>query len=282
MAIVMIERIKQLVFTLALLAAPVALGMEWPLPIGLDEQENMPWTTPLHEAVRRADAKMVCHYLTPLPLAPDWVMQPDVNARDGYEQTPLHVSADSGHDAITQQLLHHGATVDARDMFKSTPLHHATLSGHCQVAQMLVAAGAAVNVHDWYGFTPLHNAVRQGAGCLHTLTLLLQHGANTEARDMFGLTPLRYAWHPDQVALLTARGADTEDRDGYGATPLQVATEEPLPPDTVRTLLAAGADMGHEPSWLSNSPMHRVQPIRQKRKADHTASAPTGKRQCTR
>ena len=278
MEVVMIEKIKQLVFTLALLATPVALCMEWPAPIYLDEQEDTPWTTPLHDAVRAGNIELVNHHLTPLPLAPDWVAQPDVDTRDGHDQTPLHVAANEGHDGIMQLLLYHGATIDARDMFRATPLHVAALRGHHDVAHRLIGTGAAVNAQDWQDYTPLHNAARQGAGCLHTLTLLLQHGANTEARDMHEMTPLGHAWHPDQVALLTARGADTEDRDKHGFTALHAAVRWKMP-EVVRALLEAGASMEDDTAWHEVTPRRYTRPIRQKR-STRTNNPP--KRQRTR
>ena len=39
----------------------------------------------------------------------------NVNARDEYDQTPLHFASENGHLSVVEYLLDHGADIDAQD-----------------------------------------------------------------------------------------------------------------------------------------------------------------------
>ena len=56
---------------------------------------------------------------------------------------------------------------------------------------MLLDAGADANARDRYGDTPLHRAL--GKGHVEVVRALLDAGADVNARDDFGDTPLRLA-----------------------------------------------------------------------------------------
>jgi ankyrin repeat protein len=58
--------------------------------------------------------------------------------------------------------------------------------------------------------------------------LLLEKGADLEAKDEFGRTPLSWAaeeGHEGVVKLLLEKGADLEAKDEFGQTPLSRAAE---------------------------------------------------------
>jgi ankyrin repeat protein len=60
----------------------------------------------------------------------------DVNARDRYGYTPLHMAA-MGHKDIVEFLLLNKADVNAKGIRGDTPLHVAVLSNHDDVAEVL-------------------------------------------------------------------------------------------------------------------------------------------------
>ena len=101
-------------------------------------------------------------------------------------------------------------------------LYEAALKNQRDIADLLIGKGANVNARDRSGATPLHAAALKGN--LGIAELLVGHGAEVDARDGDGLTPLHIAalsGHADVAALLLDRGADREARDrGAGATPL--------------------------------------------------------------
>jgi hypothetical protein len=78
----------------------------------------------------------------------------------------------------------------------SDPSKEHTLENQCIIARQLIEAGANVNARAQrclYKITPLHNAC-SSMNCtnLGLIQLLLDHGANPNAKDSDGETPLRY------------------------------------------------------------------------------------------
>ena len=64
------------------------------------------------------------------------------------------------------------------------------------------------------GATPLHHAWSEEAESL------IAAGADVNARDVAGRTPLFYVNYPPKAALLLRSGADVHVRDAEGNTPL--------------------------------------------------------------
>ncbi|MCC2333779.1 ankyrin repeat domain-containing protein [Cellulomonas wangsupingiae] len=111
------------------------------------------------------------------------------DARGGYaEQTAL--AFDACPDDLARWLVAQGADVDAPDRWGNTPLHTRARSGRSTI-DVLLELGADVHADGATVGTPLHAA----AASLHAenAALLLAHGADVDARNRDGLTPLELA-----------------------------------------------------------------------------------------
>jgi ankyrin repeat protein len=112
--------------------------------------------------------------------------------------------------------------------------------------EVLLAHGASVDDRGRYGLTALHYAVRGGK--LPLIKLLLERGAQADALDEDGLTPLLHLSKTRSKAdpipvmeLLVASGADVDARDGSQSTLLMYFARRGLA-EPVQWLLAHGAD----------------------------------------
>ncbi|HTL35067.1 MAG TPA: ankyrin repeat domain-containing protein, partial [Kofleriaceae bacterium] len=101
------------------------------------------------------------------------------------------------------------------------------------VARRPVALGAAVDAANRRRQQPLHYAVDGGPGGhwepaaqVATITALIDAGADPNAVDMGGVTPLHRAVRNRCAAAVKAlldRGADPHRKNGSGSTPAQLA-----------------------------------------------------------
>jgi ankyrin repeat protein len=163
-------------------------------------------------------------------------------AVDGFQQpglTPLHYAAANGHKAIIDFLLSKGAKPDSRTESGVTPLHFAAQKGYESVAKALLAAGAPVNAKtkDRTSFggslTSSKTSIVPGMGGPLT---------NLKYDIGSGETPLHLAAsssYPGMVELLLAKGADPNAEDAEGRTPLSYGAQKP---QVMQLLLAAHAN----------------------------------------
>ena len=78
-------------------------------------------------------------------------------------------------------------------------MHSAAFNNYPEIAQLLIDAGADIEAKNKYGSTPLHNAA--GNGNIDAMRILLQAGADPNARNKNGSTAFRgavsHAFIPD-------------------------------------------------------------------------------------
>ncbi|XP_068605764.1 ankyrin repeat and SOCS box protein 16 [Brachionichthys hirsutus] len=121
----------------------------------------------------------------------------EVNVRTRESRlTPLHVASRRGLEAHAELFLRHGADVSATSREGETPLNAACAGAesppeagrYLRVIQTLLDAGANPRTAGRKRHTPLHNAC---GNCSHRIVdVLLQHGAEADAVNCVGCTPM--------------------------------------------------------------------------------------------
>jgi ankyrin repeat protein len=127
----------------------------------------------------------------------------DTHSPDGF--TPLTLACFFGHAEVAEHLVDQGANVNlaATNQMAVAPIHAASAARRVDLVRMLINSGADVNARQQQGFVPLHAAAQQGDEAM--AKLLLDHGADLNAHCDSGQCALDFAMlqgHSAMVALL--------------------------------------------------------------------------------
>jgi ankyrin repeat protein len=135
-------------------------------------------------------------------------------------------------DRVEMHLARDPFAVYRRGCIGETVLHWPAHNGYVKVVEALIRAGAVVDADEigLYGGKPLHWAAEHSPS---TVRVLLSHGADPRSRNLMkgefeGYTPLHMCARQreecvENAALLLEAGADLQAKDAKGQTPLEIA-----------------------------------------------------------
>jgi len=174
----------------------------------------------------------------------------NINASTSNGFTALIKAASNGNAELVKFLLQNGADINAKTTHGFTPILYAAKNGHDVVVEILIENGADVNVRNKKGLTPLMYLTRNGyinmvkkqienssmnysAISMATkafkeqnarlVKLILDHGADVNAKTSMGFTPLIFSSKDGFVKTvehLIANGANVNLSTKFGYTPL--------------------------------------------------------------
>ncbi len=182
----------------------------------------------------------------------------DINAKRSERDRPiLHNIARRGDKDMVELLIAKGANVNAtanKGAATNTPLDHAVLSGHADVAAVLLDHGANPDARGYCSVMPLHRAAQKGRTDL--ARLLLDHGANVNIKGgSIEITPLHWAaTHVEVAEFLIDKGADVNAIDKNLITPLHRAALG-SGSKVAKILIDKGADVNAKDS-RGRTPLH--------------------------
>ncbi len=169
----------------------------------------------------------------------------DRRAKGMRKKTALAAAATSGLPDLVARELTRSAGVNEGDINGFTPLHWAagtdylktvdsTCADRAKVIKLLLDAGAKVNARATYlRWTPLHS---NWMGLPEVTSTLIANGADVNAQDEDGNTPLMLSKSAESVRLLLAAGANPYLRNGEGRNALEVARADAFGGEISRVL----------------------------------------------
>jgi len=229
---------------------------------GVDVNQPMEdMRTPLHIAAQYSDNPELFRLL----FNAGAVIDPDGSSNE----TPFELILKKDNIELVKLFIDAGVNIQRIDYHGDTPLEYAAI--YCknpEIFRLLISKGATIN-RGGNGGTPLHSAA--GSNKKENVALLISLGANVNARDARGNTPLmRASRFYASVEVLLQAGADINARNNEGKTALILSAQYGGDPKVISLLLQKGANAKLEDNtgrtaldWLdrnkhlSNSPVRK-------------------------
>ena len=153
----------------------------------------------------------------------------DLDFRDQYQFTPLHLASFKGKLEVVEYLIERGCDVSLQDYKLLTPFHYAVIEGHLKTVEYFISR----NLCDASLKGPLQRTAVHIAsfwGQLDIVKLLVEAcKVNIHCRDQQRHTPLHLAarnGHLDICKYLVEKGSDPSCTNEHDQTPLHLAAHD--------------------------------------------------------
>ncbi|GHM58517.1 MAG: hypothetical protein sL5_06610 [Candidatus Mesenet longicola] len=179
----------------------------------------------------------------------------NVNEKNKYGNTPLHLAALSNNMEITELLLKYGAKMDERNDSGEMPLHFAASSGYKEIIEKLVTAGIDINARNKAGWTALMFAAQNGH--LAVVEALIKAGADVSVQggQYTAMNLAARNGHVGVVELLLNHGAKVDEKNENNSIPLHFAAQAGHA-EVVKLLISRGTDISLKSNIKGNTPLH--------------------------
>jgi ankyrin repeat protein len=157
---------------------------------------NRPITPIIHSALLRRDSAAVALLLA---------SGADPDERDRTGRTPLIYACADGDLPLAGALIRRGASVNAQDRGGWTALHFAAQEYRPELVHLLVQSGADLSLRDENGNSPLWVAVMHSRGRTEVARLLLEHGADPDQANNYGVSARAIASSNESLQTLLGR-----------------------------------------------------------------------------
>jgi uncharacterized protein len=165
----------------------------------------------------------------------------NLNTADDEGRTVLMWACESADVAAVRELISSGADIRAKDRKGRTVLMYAAARQSAEIVHALLHSDTGVNEQDSSGKTALHFAASLASPIWNIFNPVADYAEPPTASFWPNLAPLPKP-KPEVVALLFAAGADSNAADSSGATPMMYAADH-CQTEFVRLLVQAGADV---------------------------------------
>lgn len=187
--------------------------VRWALNLGADiTSRDRLKRSPLHYATSRGSLELVKFLID---------VGADVNAKDFMDILPLH---NTRNIEMVRLLVEYGADLSVKEGVSDFPIlnNFIDCSDNLEIFKFLIPLGIDVNASDSDGYTTLHRIADSNCNLSRLVDIMVLHGADINAKNKFGETPLHIAVKRENAILVKSiykSGADTTIEDNKGLMP---------------------------------------------------------------